>query len=299
MIRHIFIALLLAIAQSSSACPMCASGGPADYVKYDQQKILNAVRKLKQWSVGLDARTISSSEGVNSEETHRQSQIGAFAAYRPSSNWFMYIRAPYSATTLTESDGNNVVSGGIGDAELQVSYDFKTKAQWWPAVSVGVKVPTGDNNVKIDSGQDTNHRERLDEHGQVGTGGWDGMIMFHLRRSGEYRFASTAGFRANGENDYGYRFGNAVWLDLVANRIIYQNLSAGLGTRLRHTSRNNNLGESEFHSGGTILLLMPEVGFSFGESLMASMLCTIPALNNLNGSQSETLGLSVALTQTF
>lgn len=306
--RYALLGGWLAFAQIVSACPMCASGGPADYVKFDEPQEIVTIRKLKRWSVGMDARTISSTEGIDDDSRHRQTQFALNLAYRATSNLFLMARVPYSRTDLQEADESKFVCDGVGDAEVLGAYEFKSEgARWWPGVSVGLKVPTGDNDAHAEDAQvsssslDHGHSldGRLDEHGQVGTGAMDAMIMGHVRRSGVYRISSTIGYRINGENDYEYRYGNLTWFDFVVSRAVTKSFSAGLGTRLRHGERNTDRRVEELHSGGTILALMPEFGYGFGSSLKLSAMCSVPIVNELNGQQSEELGLTVALTQSF
>lgn len=288
---------------------MCASGGPADFGRYDEpleryvpkkdsQTVVLPARKMKRWSVGLDGRTIKASEGPNDADLHRQSQFGVTVSYRPAANLFLAARMPFTRMTQKELGEPEEKNSGLGDTEFLATHNFALKrTAWRPGVTVGVKVPTGDNNLKTDDSDAS--VDRLDEHGQLGSGTVDGMLMAHLRRGGMYRFSSTLGYRVNGENGSGYRYGSIAWLDCSVSRSIYKSLSAGLGTRLRYSDRNSESGEKEFHSGGTMFLITPEVGYSFGNSLNLSAQCSLPVINELNGEQSEAVGLSVALTQTF
>lgn len=305
------VGVWLALVQVTLACPMCANGDPADFFRGEQElEQVQIERKVQRWSVAFDARTFSSSEGLGGEESHRQTQFGISAAFRPTSRWFLFARVPYSSTTMTETDGHDVVNGGIGDAEVLGSYEFNANVLGWhPAASIGFKAPTGDNECPAESESVFAHSHsldhgsgvdgRLDEHGQIGTGGWDAMFMGHLRRSGTYHVSTTFGYRTNGTNDFGYRYGGVSWFDAVVGRSLNEKFSAGLGARLRYSERNNDRGVDQLNSGGTIVYVIPEAGFSINESLRLTGQCAIPVVNDLNGTQTERLGLFVALTQSF
>jgi len=300
------VGVWLALVQIVWACPMCDSGGPADYVRYgdgekevspDGSSKVAVYRKLKQWSLSLDARTVGASEGPNDEDKHRQSQLGFTAAFRPNHQIIFFARMPFSSTSLIEANGHEFVNSGIGDAELLGTYEFITKSAWRPALTLGMKMPSGENDVQSEDSDAA--FTRLEEHGQIGTGAWDGMIMAHLRKAGTYWVSSTLGYRVNGENDYGYRYGSVTWFDLSMTRSVSRNLSAGLGSRLRMAEKNKDAGESESDSGGTMFLLVPEIGYARGGDFNFSARCTLPVINQLNGKQSETPGLTVALTHSF
>lgn len=297
---------VVVVSSSLNACPMCESGGPADFGRYDRFEKDSAdyesaepvlVRKLKPWSFGVDARTVGSTEGPNEQDKHRQSQIGLTAAYRATPQFAIIARVPYARTSHSESDGHEAVNSGLGDAEILASFDFKSNTALRPGITLGLKAPSGENDLKTDdSDAEVN---RLEEHGQIGTGAWDGMFMAHLRKSGDVYFSSTIGYRFNGENDFGYRYGSIVWIDLGFSRAVSRRLSLGIGSRLRHADWNSDSGAREADSGGTMFLVMPEASFSFGGGASAALRCTLPVINSLNGSQSETPGLVVALTQSI
>lgn len=296
-----FIALVgvwLALVQATGACPMCASGGPADYVKFeDSEDVVMTPGKLRRWSVTLDTRTVESSEGDEVEESHGQTQLGFSAGYRPNAKLLLLARVPYVRATLRE-DNEEHVNSGIGDAEIMAAFEFKRgAANWWPALTAVVKLPTGDNDVQADDSDA--EFTRLEEHGQIGTGAADAMLMGHLRHAGVYRVAATLGYRFNGQNDFEYQYGSVAWLDVDANRSVYGSLWAGGVLRVRNSDRHLDNGENVEDSGGTILLLMPEAGVSIGSNLNLFVQGIVPVINHLNGTQEEKVGFSVALTQSF
>lgn len=207
---------------------------------------------------------------------------------------------PYVQSTLEAPHEHRLKqqNRGIGDAEILASVDFFAASKSsWPALTAVVKLPTGDNDVKVQ--HSATEYERLEEHGQIGTGAWDAMLMGHLRHSGSIRWSVTAGFRYNGENSYGFRYGRVMWLEAEISHSIYRGFWSGAGTRVRSTERNAEHGNEEYHSGGTILLFMPEVGYAFGKSLNLFVQGVVPVVNHLNGTQEEDFGFSIALTQTF
>ena len=111
--------------------------------------------------------------------------------------------------------------------------------------------------------------------------------------------SATLGARYNGENSFHYQYGMVMWLDYNINRSVYRDFWAGASARLRNSERDSDSNFLVQNSGGTVLLLMPELGYSFGKNLSLFAQCSFPLVNELNGTQTEKLGVSVSLSQSF
>lgn len=104
---------------------------------------------------------------------------------------------------------NNVRATGMGDATLLAGYmlintgdTIGKKIKQTFTVSGGIKLPTGQRNLKTDG-------ERLPETNQPGTGSTDFLAnVFYTIRYRKLGFAADATYKINTTNKEGYQFGN-------------------------------------------------------------------------------------------
>jgi hypothetical protein len=157
---------------------------------------------------------------------------------------------------------------------------------------LGVVAPTGPNN-RTDTGG-----ERLDEHLQPGSGAWSGSAGLNLTLPGHQgTFLASVLGRLNGENDHGYRYGNAVLYNAGFYTPRRQGWSATVQANGR-TAARDDLGEGVEgqHTGGTVVYLSPGLRWQSGFGVAVEGLVQIPVIESLYGIQDEHTTAHIALS---
>jgi hypothetical protein len=149
------------------------------------------------------------------------------------------------------------------------------------AVAAGTSAPTGANGLK-DAG------ERIDEHGQPGTGGWGPFAGLHYRyEQGRWTgFGSLSG-RVHTENSYRYTYGPAVLWSLHGQYLPVKRVALDLGVDGRHAGADRSAGEAVVHTGGTVISAAPGLYANVAGGAWLFVRGQVPFVKRFRGDQDQ------------
>jgi hypothetical protein len=192
------------------------------------------------------------------------------------------IRSVGGGATTPMSDAT-----GLGDVEVAARW-----ALWRSvflgvgrvqelAVAAGTSMPTGPNGLK-EAG------ERLDEHGQPGTGGFGPFAGLHYRlEQGRWvGFASLSG-RVHTENGYRYTYGSAAQWSVHGQYLPVKRLAVDLGIDGRHAAADRGAGEAVANTGGTVIAAAPGLYLNAVGGAWLFVRAQIPFVKNFRGEQDQ------------
>ena len=287
------VAAIIASAGASSACSVCSCGDPSS-VCCSRDAALDE----PHWAVGLESRYFSKSnrnDAGDGTESHNQTQVGIALSRTFRGGFELYGRVPYVATVLktTGTDAGRINQNGLGDADILAKYTMLAGVLGWtPSLSLGMKVPTGNNNVMSNG-------VRITEHAQPGTGSWDGYAILNVSRPGTITWSSAAGYRFNGVNKFGQRYGRVAWLQAVGSRSATSWWKIDAGARFRSGARDMATDGPDPNSGGTMLCGLLTSRMAIGTNLAFQVSGSVPVISNLAGSQKERPLFEGGLVATF
>jgi len=284
-----------AVSTSVQACSVCSCGDPSTVACSRE-----AVAETPAWAVAIESRHFSksnSNDAGDGTESHSQTQIGLAISRTFRHGFEVYVRMPFVSsvlkTTGTSDEAGRINRSGAGDLDLLAKYSLRSlSSSWTPSLSVGVKAPTGNNDLKENG-------ERMTEHAQPGTGSWDGYAVMSLSREGTVTWSGAAGYRFNGVNSFSQRYGQVGWLQLTASRPLFARLRLDAGMRLRSAATDLTDEGSDPNSGGTLLSGLLGARVSLTQALAFRISGAIPLAANLRGSQKEYSQIEGGLVTTF
>ena len=173
-------------------------------------------------------------------------------------------------------------SYGLGDVVIQARYQSTFFTQLPFVIGIGIKLSNGKINKTDEFG------ERISDNLQVGTGTVDPVLSIYTSRDVRQFVASGGIFTriSNGENIYGYQYGNELQslinLDYLENSLLYG------GIQLSHllTTRDYyEYGKVTRDRGGDSIFLTGKLGTRATNKLDFEMTVQVPLYQNLNESQ--------------
>ena len=205
-----FTTTALMLSRPARACSVCGCGDPL-LTSSDPSAITGRLR----FQLDTEYLRVDAGNEVDPAFTDKLSQWSYRfnAVYRPTEALSLTATLPVVNKAMRMGGGGSSTSTsdvtGLGDIEVAARYAL------WRGVSLGVgrvqelavtagtSMPTGPNGLRSDG-------ERIDEHGQPGTGAWGPFAGIHYRfEQGSWlAFASLSG-RVRSENGYSYRYGSA------------------------------------------------------------------------------------------
>jgi len=231
------------------------------------------------------------------------------AQFKPAASWRVTATLPYLINDMDmrmamqggmgmpmKSDMTMDTVQGLGDATLGALYTLVAPAKgaegWDMALGIGLKMPTGKNDVKH-ADTDKNVHAMM----QLGTGSWDPLFMIEggrdsgklsLRFNGIYHLATTG--------DEGYEYGDMIAIDAVARYQAAQPLRVGLGLNFLNTGKDTDhdgnyssptsMIDNTDNTGLTAFYLTPEVQFTIpGTGGSFSLAYQQPIYQKVNGTQ--------------
>lgn len=278
----------LMIVRPARACSVCGCGDPlltssdpaaitgrlrlqldTEYLRVDagNEADPSLTDKLTQWSYRFNA-------------VYRPTDALSLTATLPLVNKAM--RMVGGGTSTSTSDVT-----GLGDFELAARYAL------WRGVNLGIgrvqelaltagtSMPTGPNGLRSGG-------ERIDEHGQPGTGSWGPFAGVHYRfEQGSWLgFASLSG-RVHSENGYKYTYGSALLWSVHGQRFPMKRLVLDLGLDGRYAAVDKDGGETVANTGGTVLAAAPGVYFNALGGAWLFVRGQIPFYKHFRGEQDQ------------
>ncbi len=209
-----------------------------------------------------------------------------------------YYAAFHPRQAELEGTDTEIVSfnpDGLTDLWLTSKWRFHKSRAGNFAIFGGVKFPTGRDNVR------NSHGERVEPAATAGSGAVDGMIGLAYSRWLTSRLALDASvqyiirgkahdFRLGDRLDGGVTLAYRLTPDIQR----YPQTSVFLETNVRHLFRNEEEGESDPNSGGTVLFLSTGIRVGFSKHFAVTLAPQVPVVQDLNGRQLETEAKVVA-----
>lgn len=196
----------------------------------------------------------------------------------------------------TKSDMTMDTVQGLGDAIVggmyTVYHGTAAGTSRNVALGLGLKMPTGENDVKKGDGIHFVHAMM-----QPGTGSWDPIFMVQtgyaagklgLNLNGTYHLTTTG--------DEGYEFGDMLGVDLIARYQILSALRFGLGLNYLSTAKDRDhdgkytsltsMIDNPENTGGTSVSLAPEILVRLpGTGGSLALTVQKPVMQRVNGTQ--------------
>lgn len=281
-------ATTLALAASPAhACSVCGCGDPLVGVG-------QVAGPAGQLGLELDGQWLSQTAGGDVPDTTdllNQYSVLLTASYTPVANLNLVVTLPWvwKNMQMEMPDGSRMTSSnlnGFGDMQFGLRWffwddtDVGNRTRQTLSVSASTFAPTGNNSAAQADG------ERVDEHGQIGTGGWGPSAGLFYRIQGDV-WSSYAGawglYRSM--NSYGYRFGSAALWTVAGQYQPLDWLAVALAVDGRAAGSDVQDGAAVENTGGFLLAAVPAVYVNVfpGGWLLAK--AQLPFATKLNGVQ--------------
>jgi len=233
--------------------------------------------------------------------------VSAAAAYGISDDLTLSLRVPYNSfnnVREAHSDEPGEIhqhgdSHGIGDMTLLAHYRFlqMPSRQLESAVILGIKAPTGK------TGEKDIHGERFETEHQPGTGSWDPIMGVAVtKRLGRVSLDADLRYTLATEGSQDTDLGDLMNYDLAFSYHIPGKLSLDLIVEANGEWKQKEEinGSKDENSGSHVLYISPGMRILLNNTLSAFISVGIPAIQDMNGIQSETnfrtlFGVSVGL----
>jgi len=276
------VAMLLSAAPAQ-ACSVCGCGDPL--LSATDPAAMSGVLRLQ-----LDATylTVKAANDQNSALTDNlyQTILKLNAVYRPVAGLSFAVTLPVTRKILSTAGVTSSDLSGLGDVELGGRLEvldlpnFAAQRRQSLAVSAGSSMPTGLSDAHSGG-------ERIDEHGQLGTGAWGPFVGVHYRfEQGDWTaFVSVSG-RLQTTNTAGYRYGSSLLWSVQSQYFADPSLALVLGIDGRYAAPDQQSGQSVDSTGGALLALAPGFYWNMFGNAWLSARMQWPVYTRLYGAQS-------------
>jgi hypothetical protein len=270
------------------ACSVCGCGDPL-LTSSDPAAITGQLR------LQLDTEYLRVNAGNDTDPTLTdkltQWSYRLNAVYRPFDALSLTATLPVVSKTMrTVGAGMSMQMSdvtGLGDVEVAARY-----ALWRDvalgvgrvqelAVTAGTSMPTGPNGLTADG-------ERIDEHGQPGTGAWGPFagIAYRFEQGTWVGFGSVSG-RVHSENGHHYTYGPAALWSVHGQYFPAKRVALDLGIDGRHAGADKDTGAVVENTGGTVIAAAPGVYFNAVGSAWLFVRGQIPFYKRFQGVQDQ------------
>lgn len=274
-------------ASPALACSVCGCGDPLVGVG-------QVAGPAGQLGLELDGQWLSQKAGGDVPDTTdvlNQYSVLLTASYTPAANLNLVVTLPWvwKNMQMEMPDGSRMTSSnlnGFGDMQFGIRWffwedtDVGNRTRQTLSVSASTFAPTG-NNSAVQS-----HGERVDEHGQIGTGGWGPSAGLFYRIQGDVwsGYAGVWGLYRS-VNSSGYRFGSAALWTVAGQYQPLDWLAVALAVDGRAAGSDVQDGAAVENTGGFLLAAVPAVYVNVfpGGWLLAK--AQLPFATKLNGVQ--------------
>ncbi|MFL5246541.1 MAG: transporter [Myxococcales bacterium] len=265
------------------ACSVCGCDPAAGTLGFDRP----STRSLR---VGVEDRYLQKESGAGDEaESEKENRLLGRVQYSPLAPLVLQVEVPYFLFKYhyDSTGARDDNAQGLGDVTVGARYEVLRvglDARHVVALTGTVKTPTGPNNRSLPG-------EEPDEHIQLGTGSWDGMVgASYLYGMQPWTLYANATGRMNSSNSRGFRYGNAVFGTLGARRAFLDSgrLLASLEAQARYAGKDHFAGDStDPDTGGFIGYAAGSVGYALTSDLLLRAFVQVPVVKDLNGVQGE------------
>jgi hypothetical protein len=281
-------------------CSICRCGDPTFNALGLTGVSLQGVRLALDWDSVEKDQGSAANEDLESAKEQRMTLL---LGYSFSPNWGIYARLPRSERDLTETEDGELESthsSGLADPELYAQrrlwsspFDGEVGVRAALFAVAGVKTSWGDNDLSRDG-------ERLDEHAQPGTGStdWFGGLSGSYQLTRRSALFASVQYRATGENDAGYEYGNVVLGNFALEHKLATHWDGVVEANYRHAGRDRpGFGaELDDNTGGSALYLTPRLLVDLGPTWVLRASVQIPVATQLNGEQDEHAVYNLGIT---
>lgn len=278
----------LAAPVPARACSVCGCGDPL-LTSSDPAAITGQLRL----QLDVEYLQVSSGNEVDPALTDRLSQW----SYRLNTVYRPVEALSFSATLPVVSKELRTVGGGPPAAPSNATGlgDVEVGARWaaWRrvvlglgrvqelALTAGTSMPTGPNGERAGG-------ERIDEHGQPGTGAWSPFagVAYRFEQRSWLMFASLSG-RLHSQNGYGYTYGSALLWSVHGQYFPSGRFAFDLGVDGRYAAADRDPGGAVVNTGGTVLAVSPGVYFQASGPAWLFVRGQLPFYVRFQGDQSQ------------
>ena len=190
------------------------------------------------------------------------------------------------------------VGRGIGDALVMLKYSPRRITPFQRTgltLGIGATLPVGED--------DESDFVTLAEDMQPSTGAWGPVAWVHAERAwsqaANTRSYGSVSYRANGENDRNYRFGDTWTASLGTTHRTAGRWGFGIELRYRQADRDERASARIPNTGGRWLDGVPAVQFQFTERLAGKVSGRIPLWRDVNDALQFTTSYAVSVSLAY
>jgi Putative MetA-pathway of phenol degradation len=236
------------------------------------------------------------SAGMPMDEHVRQTTLRAIVVYSPLERLNFVAALPAIRREWRVSGGGMASDAalltGLGDVDLGARLAVWRRVEFVQdperiavtraqalAVSAGTSLPTGENDARRAG-------FRLDEHAQIGTGGWGPYAgLLYERQREPWAIAATATARLRTPNAYRYRFGDALLAGVDVQHDVLSRFSVGIGADVRWAAPDVQRGATVANTGGFLASATTSVSVGLAPGVRARFRAVVPLVERLDGDQ--------------
>jgi hypothetical protein len=287
------LALVAAVASllvpaRAEACSVCGCGDPL-LTSSDPAAITGQLR------LQLDTEYLRVDAGNEADPTMTdqltQWSYRFNAVYRPFEALSLTATLPVVSKAIrTVGGGTSTPTSdvtGLGDVEVAARYalwrgvDLGVGRVQELAVTAGTSMPTGPNDLRADG-------ERIDEHGQPGTGSWGPFagVAYRFEEGRWVGFGSVSG-RVHSTNGFQYTYGPAALWSVHGQFFPVRRIALDLGVDGRHAAADQAAGQPVENTGGTVIAAAPGVYFNATGAAWLFVRGQVPFYKRFRGEQDQ------------
>ena len=268
-------------ASPALACSVCGCGDPLVGVG-------QVAGPAGQLGLELDGQWLYQTAGGEEPGTTdilNQYSVLLTVSYTPVARLNLVVTLPWVWKNMQmEPTSSNL--NGFGDMQFGLRWffwddtDVGNRTRQTLSVSASTFVPTGKNSAVQADG------ERVDEHGQIGTGGWGPSVGLFYRIQGDV-WSGYAGIWGlyRSVNSYGYRFGSAALWTAAGQYQPLDWLAVALAVDGRAAGSDVDNGAMVENTGGFVLAAVPAVYANVFPGGWLFAKAQLPFATSLNGVQ--------------
>jgi hypothetical protein len=276
----------LATAAPAQACSVCGCGDPLVAVG-------QVAGPAGQLGLELDGQWLTQTaagETPGTKDILDQYSMLLTASYSPITSLNLVVTLPWTRKVMQNQDVDGTTAttsdlSGLGDMQVGLrwffleSTSFSSRTRQTLSLNAGTFIPTGSNGATIGG-------VRVDEHGQLGTGGWGPNAgLFYRLQGDEWSGYAGAWGLYRTTNSYGYRFGAALLFTATAQYQPASWFAAALAIDGRNAGADVDGGATADDTGGFLLAAAPAVYFRLFQGGWLVARAQLPIATKLYGIQ--------------